>query len=128
MGTRTVRLSRARLLALPQRTARLPIACTEGWSTTQHWTGVPLAELARLARVGTADYANLESLDPSGPTALSWSQVQAPDALVALKVNGVDMSLDHGYPARVIIPDAPGTANRKWLARITFAGARRAGA
>ncbi len=44
-------LSRADLLAMPQHTARLPIACVEGWSTAdQSWTGVRLRDLARLSR------------------------------------------------------------------------------
>ena len=42
------------LLAMPQRTETLPIACVEGWSTTQRWTGVPLAALAGTAGGGTA--------------------------------------------------------------------------
>ena len=43
-------LRRAELLALPQHTAALPIACVEGWSTEdQQWTGVRLRDLAALA-------------------------------------------------------------------------------
>ena len=49
VGTRTISFSRQQLLALAQSTRTLTIACTDGWSTTQHWTGVRLAELARLA-------------------------------------------------------------------------------
>jgi hypothetical protein len=45
-GAREISLTRDELLALPQRTATLPIACVEGWTTTQEWTGVALAELA----------------------------------------------------------------------------------
>ena len=33
-------LSYADLLAAPQHTATLPIACVEGWSSSQRWTGV----------------------------------------------------------------------------------------
>ena len=36
---------------MPQHTARLPIACVEGWSTTETWTGVRLRDLAALAGV-----------------------------------------------------------------------------
>jgi DMSO/TMAO reductase YedYZ molybdopterin-dependent catalytic subunit len=50
-GARTVRLDRAALLRLPQRSYDLPIACVEGWSTTQRWTGVRLAELGTAADV-----------------------------------------------------------------------------
>ena len=44
---RTVTLSREDLLRLPQHTYDLPIACVEGWSTTQRWTGVHVAEASR---------------------------------------------------------------------------------
>ena len=54
VGAQRVSLSREQLLAMPLTTAYLPIACTEGWSTVQHWTGVPLADLARLAGVSSA--------------------------------------------------------------------------
>ena len=41
------RSRRDELLALPQHTARLPIACVEGWTTTQTWTGVRLSDTDR---------------------------------------------------------------------------------
>jgi DMSO/TMAO reductase YedYZ molybdopterin-dependent catalytic subunit len=42
------------------------------------------------------------------------------DSLLALRVNGVDLSLDHGFPARVIVPANPGVHNTKWVTRLTF--------
>ena len=42
----------------------------------------------------------------------------AGDSLLALKVNGVDLSMDHGFPARVIVPALPGVHNTKWVSRI----------
>lgn len=119
VGAQRVSLSREQLLAMPLTTAYLPIACTEGWSTVQHWTGVPLADLARLAGVSSAGTSLLTSLD-NCTMLLSAAQVAAPQSLLALKVNGADLSMDHGYPARVIIPSAPGTHNLKWMSRITF--------
>ena len=44
-----VELSREELLAMDLYTESLPIACVEGWSTTQDWTGVRLRDLAALA-------------------------------------------------------------------------------
>jgi DMSO/TMAO reductase YedYZ molybdopterin-dependent catalytic subunit len=119
VGAQRVSLSREQLLAMPLTTAYLPIACTEGWSTVQHWTGVPLADLARLAGVSSAGTSELTSLD-TGSVLLSAAQVAAPQSLLALKVNGADLSMDHGYPARVIVPSLPGTHNLKWMSRITF--------
>ena len=114
--------SRVDLLRLPQHTARLPIACVEGWSTVQDWTGVRLRDLAALAGVPSPGSAFVESLDagPFGRATLSAGQVLDPDALLALQVNGADLSPDHGYPARVIVPALPGVHCTKWVRSITF--------
>ena len=120
----TLSLSRAQLLALPQHTARLPIACVEGWSTgVQTWTGVRLAALA--AAVGASPNTGLfvESLQRGGgfgSATLSPGQVSASDALLALRVNGADLTADHGFPARVVVPALPGVHNTKWVTRMTF--------
>ena len=63
----------------------------------------------------------VRSLEKAGAFAqatLSRGQLMADDALLALQVNGVDLSLDHGYPARVIVPAAPGVHNTKWVREI----------
>jgi DMSO/TMAO reductase YedYZ molybdopterin-dependent catalytic subunit len=121
----TLALTRAELLAMPLVTADLPIACVEGWSTQQRWTGVRLADLARLVGVAHPTGAHVESLERYGANArvsLSGPQVRAGQSLLALHVNGVDLSPDHGYPARIIVPAAPGVHNTKWVARMTFSG------
>ncbi|GAA3029229.1 molybdopterin-dependent oxidoreductase [Actinokineospora globicatena] len=122
-GRDPVTLDRARLAALPQHTATLPIACVEGWSTTQDWTGVRLADLARLTGVDIPASAHVRSLERGGPfgqATLQGNQVTNPDALLALRVNGADLSPDHGYPARVIVPALPGVHNTKWVHSIEF--------
>jgi DMSO/TMAO reductase YedYZ molybdopterin-dependent catalytic subunit len=123
-GASEVALSRDDLLALPQHTARLPIACVEGWTTTQTWTGVRLSALAALAGVPRAGRAFVRSLQPAGvlsKASLSGDALADPDALLALQVNGADLPLDHGYPARIIVPALPGVHNTKWVASIEFA-------
>ena len=118
-------LNRADLLAMAQHTEHLPIACVEGWTTWQTWTGVRLADLAGLAGVGPDDDPEVlvESLQEGGAFAqatLASNQIFDDDSLLALKVNGVDLSPDHGYPARVIVPALPGVHNTKWVKRMTF--------
>jgi DMSO/TMAO reductase YedYZ molybdopterin-dependent catalytic subunit len=123
-GTARRQLSRPQLLAMAQRAETLPIACVEGWTTTQHWEGVPLAHLAALAGAEDADQVTVESLQPRGvlrAAMLSHDQFADERALLALRVNGADLPLDHGYPARVIVPGLPGVHNTKWVARMTFA-------
>ncbi|WP_328862212.1 molybdopterin-dependent oxidoreductase [Streptomyces sp. NBC_00306] len=121
----TVRLSRDRLLQLPLHSAALPIACVEGWSTSdQWWRGVRLRDLAALAGYdGDPPDVFVESLQRSGAfrrAALRANQVADPRSLLALYVNGDQLSPDHGYPARIIVPAAPGVLNTKWVARMTF--------
>ncbi|MGE2714300.1 molybdopterin-dependent oxidoreductase [Mycolicibacterium litorale] len=124
-GAQPVVLDRAGLDALPQHTARLPIACVEGWSTTQTWTGVRLRDLAALAGVPAPASALVSSVERRGAfnrARLQANQIGHPDALLALRVNGADLSPDHGYPARVIVPALPGVHNTKWVTAIDFAG------
>lgn len=122
--TTRITLSRGELLAMPQHAARLAIACVEGWSSgNQTWSGVRLRDLARLAGVATPASAQVQSLQRGGAFAaatLRRNQILDADSLLALTVNGAELSLDHGYPARVIVPDNPGVHNTKWVERITF--------
>ncbi|MFG3718663.1 molybdopterin-dependent oxidoreductase [Streptomyces massasporeus] len=123
--TGTIRLSRAQLAELPLHSSALPIACVEGWSTPdQWWRGVRLRDLAAL--VGYEDDPPdvfVESLQRRGAfrkAALRANQVADPRSLLALYVNGEELSPDHGHPARIIVPAAPGVLNTKWVARMTF--------
>ncbi len=124
VGARTVSLSRDQLLAMAQSTHVITLTCTEGWSTTQRWTGVPLADLASLVHAPPGAVLTAESLqeEAGSPHRSSVTDAQFRDhrSLLALKVNGVDISLDHGYPARVILPGVPGKHNTKWVHELRF--------
>ncbi len=122
-GTRSLALSRIDLLALPLDVERLPIACVEGWTTVQTWTGVRLRDLADLVGAADASLLAVESLQQGGgfgSANLARNQLQDPRSLLALRVNGADLSLDHGFPARVVVPNAPGVHCTKWVSRLTF--------
>jgi DMSO/TMAO reductase YedYZ molybdopterin-dependent catalytic subunit len=122
VGRRTMSLTRQQLLAMAQTTRMLTITCTEGWSTTQHWTGVRLADLARLVDAPKGAILRAESLESGAHASFSQSQFVDDRALLALRVNGADLSPDHGYPARVIVPNVPGTHNIKWVGELRFEG------
>ncbi|MGW6993312.1 molybdopterin-dependent oxidoreductase [Streptomyces sp. NPDC054946] len=122
---RQVVLTRAELLAMEQHEAALPIACVEGWSTPdQLWSGVRLTDLAALVGRGTdTPQALVESVQRGGSfssVVLRDNQVRDHRSLLAVRVNGAVLSPDHGYPARVIVPGAPGVHNTKWVTRVTF--------
>lgn len=113
--------SRAELTALPQHTARLPIACVEGWTAVATWTGVRVRDLLTTAGAPTQRAVRVSSLQPAGLYAKSTlppSFVDDPLTLLALKVNGEVLHPDHGYPCRIIAPSRPGVLQTKWVTRL----------
>jgi DMSO/TMAO reductase YedYZ molybdopterin-dependent catalytic subunit len=120
-GSTTRTYTVTELAAMPQVTHRLPIACVEGWSANAEWTGVLLADL--VAAVGGSRNADVRmiSLEPPGPysrTVLPARHARDSKTLIALKVNGEALNLDHGYPCRLIASSRPGVLQTKWLSRI----------
>jgi len=114
-------LSRADLLALPQHTVELPIACVEGWSQMATWTGVRLRDLADSvdAPAGASLRAiSLEQKSSYAKTTVGPEYVRDELTLVALSLNGETLDLDHGYPARLIAPGRPGVMQTKWLSSL----------
>lgn len=111
----------AELAALPQHVAVLPIACVEGWSTTATWSGVRLRDLLDMAGIPADSHLRAISLEAAGLYASSPigpSAARDPLTLLALRLNGAPLTLDHGYPARLIAPDRPGVQQTKWLSAI----------
>ena len=116
-------LDRTQLQGMTQRTESLPINCVEGWTATRSWTGVRLTDLAAMAGVPDATKVLIESLQKGGKlrqVTLSEDQLRDPRSLLALQVEGKDLSMDHGYPARLIAPGLPGVHNTKWVSKMTF--------
>jgi DMSO/TMAO reductase YedYZ molybdopterin-dependent catalytic subunit len=76
-----------------------------------------------MSRALDAEELVVQSLQRGSPYArvsLSPGKFRDPRALLALRVNGADLSPDHGYPARIIVPALPGVHNTKWVASLTF--------
>jgi DMSO/TMAO reductase YedYZ molybdopterin-dependent catalytic subunit len=96
------------------------------------WTGVPLRVL--LERAGLEADAcevvlegadrGVPSEEPKPPVAISYTRsapvakALQPEVLIAYQMNGRDLSRDHGYPVRAIVPGHYGMASVKWLTRI----------
>ncbi|MEV5609069.1 molybdopterin-dependent oxidoreductase [Streptomyces sp. NPDC052225] len=120
-GPRPYSLSLAELRALPHHTATLPIACVEGWSKTAHWEGVRVRDL--LARAGVPDGARLRVVSLQRGGAYRVTEMDRPYSrddltLLALRLNREVLSLDHGFPARIIAPNRPGVLQTKWVSRL----------
>lgn len=101
---------------------------TIGAIGNSEWTGVRVSDILRRAGLKpTAVYTGHEGYDPhlSGdPERQSISRggpidkMMDPHTIVALKMNGEDIPVAHGYPARIVAPGWAGSVSQKWLTRI----------
>jgi DMSO/TMAO reductase YedYZ molybdopterin-dependent catalytic subunit len=120
-GPRPYSLSLAELAAMPQYTADLPISCVEGWSVNATWQGVRIIDLLAKAGAPPGAEVRIVSLERSGAYATTQMPHQYagdPLTLLALKLRGEPLALDHGFPARIIAPARPGVLQTKWVSRI----------
>ncbi|MET9650856.1 molybdopterin-dependent oxidoreductase [Streptomyces sp. NPDC006460] len=121
-GPRPYTLTLDTLRAMPRTGVRLPIACVEGWSVEAGWGGVRIRDLVELAggRPGAAAL-RVTSLEVTGAyrvMEMGAEYVDDPLTLLALTLDGRPLSLDHGFPARIIAPDRPGVLQTKWVHRL----------
>jgi hypothetical protein len=118
---RSLALSLDDLERLPQHEAVLPISCVDGWSASKRWQGVQVRHLLALAGAPPDARVTVYSLQQQGAyrsSDIDIPQAQDPDTLLALRVDGHPLHLDHGYPLRLIGPNRPGVLQTKWVARL----------
>ncbi|MEV7590501.1 molybdopterin-dependent oxidoreductase [Streptomyces sp. NPDC089922] len=123
-GPRPYTLTLEELRAMQQHEVTLPIACVEGWSKSAHWTGVRVRDLLERAGGGPDSRARVVSLEEAGAyrvMEMGRLYAQDPLTLLALRLNGEVLSLDHGHPARIIAPNRPGVLQTKWVGRLEVA-------
>ena len=120
-GPHPYTLSLPELRRLPQYEAVLPIACVEGWSQQARWRGVRIRDLLERAGIPGDSAVRVVSLQRHGSfgvTEMAPQYARDPLTLLALRLDGEVLGLDHGYPARVIAPGRPGVLQTKWVHRI----------
>jgi DMSO/TMAO reductase YedYZ molybdopterin-dependent catalytic subunit len=118
---RRLELTLDELRAFDQRDATLPIACVEGWSVSKKWSGVSVRDLLRMAGAAPDAEVTVHSLQRRRAyrsSELDVEHAQASDTLLALRVDGEPLHLDHGYPLRLIAPNRPGVLQTKWVTRL----------
>ena len=101
-----------------------------GAVSTAIWAGVPLRYLLQQAGIGDDSVEVLfEGIDSGEPApgestqpylrSLPVDVAMHPDTLLAYEMNGETLSVEHGYPLRLIVPGWYGMASVKWLKRIS---------
>jgi len=86
--------------------------------STALWTGVPLRDLLDRAQVQSGAYdvafTSVDGYTDSIPIAKAMED----RTLVAYLMNGKTVPQDHGYPARMLVPNIYGMKNVKWIRTI----------
>ncbi|MGO4436253.1 sulfite oxidase-like oxidoreductase [Rhizobium sp. RAF56] len=110
-------------------TSRLTdIHCVTTWSRYDNtWEGVSTRELLDHAMPKSeANYVMLTSYD-GYTTNLPLADFAAEDAILATRWEGMPLSRDHGGPMRLVVPHLYFWKSAKWLHRIEFLTADKAG-
>jgi hypothetical protein len=119
LGPKPFDLDLAQVEALAFVQHHLPLACVEGWSVSAHWQGPLLIDLVRRAGGHENSRIRVTSLEQGGAYRTSYVEgSQVVSAILATHLNGERLTLDHGYPLRLIAPDRAGVLNTKWLTEI----------
>lgn len=118
VGPRPYEMGLADLEGLARHEARLPLASIYGWSAEADWRGLSLLEVVERAGGDAGSRVRLQSLERGGISSSTVFGPQLATALLATHLNGERLSLDHGYPLRLIAPNRAGVLNTKWLTRI----------
>jgi DMSO/TMAO reductase YedYZ molybdopterin-dependent catalytic subunit len=121
-------LSMAQIRALPSRTQITRHDCVEGWSCIGEWTGAPLSlVLAMASPKPAARYAVFYCADPMSAEgdpdhlyyeSLDLAEAVHPQTLLAYRLNGADLPIQHGAPVRLRAERQLGYKQPKYVQRI----------
>lgn len=96
------------LYAMPTVKRSILISCDmrgQVWQNDVLWEGIPLTDLLSLAGTApeTIDHIVLESV--TGYKAIIKADaITDPHTMIALKAEGAPLTIEHGYPARIVHP------------------------
>jgi len=84
--------------------------------STAKWRGARLADVIGLAGGLKAGVVSLATIGADEyTTALPIEAALDPDTLIVYEMNGEPLPVEHGYPARVLVPGRYGLKNAKWV-------------
>jgi DMSO/TMAO reductase YedYZ molybdopterin-dependent catalytic subunit len=126
MVDREVALTYPELAALPQFEEYVTIACVSNrvggdLVGNAKWTGAHLRDVLAMAgvRLGATQIVgrSVDGFTVGFPT--EWAMDPSRDPMIALGMNGQPLPIEHGYPARLIVPGLYGYVSAtKWLSEI----------
>ena len=123
-----LKLTYDEIRALPSKEEVADIHCVTSWSRLDdRWTGVPIKEILDRARP-TAEARYVMAHCEYGYTAsLPLEVLAGDDVLLCYGWNGADLTPDHGWPLRLLVPKKYFWKSAKWLRGLEFMPRNRLG-
>lgn len=125
MVDKPITLDLATLSSMPQVTRTITLCCVSNevggdLVGNAEWTGVLLAPLLKECGIKTgAEQVFSTSVDDWTCGFPVSAALDGRDAMIALRMNGEPLPVDHGFPARLVVPGLYGyVCNTKWLKSI----------
>jgi DMSO/TMAO reductase YedYZ molybdopterin-dependent catalytic subunit len=132
MVDRELEFSFDELLKMPLTEADITLVCVSNqvggtYNGNARWLGAPLAGLLRKAGVQAGANQVLststDGMTISTPvsTIMDGPSLNGPSALLAVGMNGQPLPVEHGFPARMIVPGLYGYVSAtKWVTKLTL--------
>jgi hypothetical protein len=92
--------------------------CVIGWSVVREWGGVPVMDFIRRTRPRGEILSAVFRSTTGYEVVLTPEVLEKAGTMVTLEVEGLPLSPEHGFPARLMAPDVIGEKCVKWLAEI----------
>jgi DMSO/TMAO reductase YedYZ molybdopterin-dependent catalytic subunit len=123
-----LKLSYDELRALPSREQSADIHCVTGWSRLDDtWQGVPIREiLTRAEPLEDAHYVTAHC-EYGYTTSLPLEVLDDDDVMLCYGWNGKDLTPEHGWPLRLLVPKKYFWKSAKWLRGLEFMPRNRLG-
>lgn len=123
-----IRLDYDEIRALPKTDQVSDIHCVTGWSRLDDtWTGVAVKEILERARpLPEARYV-VAHCEHGYSTGMPIEVLAGDDVMLCYGWNGEDLSVDHGFPLRLLVPKKYFWKSAKWLRGLEFLPSSRLG-
>jgi len=106
------------LLSYPSITKIIMLKCVEGWSGIGEWTGIPLKDILKEAKIRHNARTVVFSAGDGYSTSLPVKDSLKDSVMLSYKLNGEALPKEHGYPVRVVVEGKYGYKWIKWLTHI----------
>jgi DMSO/TMAO reductase YedYZ molybdopterin-dependent catalytic subunit len=116
-----IKVDYAALRAMPSKKVVVDIHCVTTWSKLDtEWEGVPLSHIIDLVRPKPGANYVIAECEEGFTVNNHIDDCRKPNTLLAYKYGGKDLTPDHGFPLRLLVPHRYFWKSAKWVRALRF--------